>query len=224
MRAGFIMENGKWIMDNGRDKFVGFSFLTSARRPPFSIFHFSFSIVFPFSISLVSPIKFLFILFVFAQIAFAQDDWQEVAPPPIKIISKAEKSQLDAETDVKRRTKLSLELMDARLANAETRAKQEQYREMFDELGGFHGLMDNTLEFLGNSDTNKGKVLNNFKRVELTLRKYVTRLELVRRDLPIKYELYVRKLVKFVREARSKAVEPLFGETVLPDAGSDNEK
>jgi hypothetical protein len=222
MRAGFKVENGKWKMENGRERFVGFRLQAFARRSTFSIFHFPFSIVFPFSSSLISPIKFLFVLFVFAQIGFAQDDWQEVAPPPVKVISKAEKSQLDAETDVKRRTKLSLELMDARLANAETRAKQEQYREMFDELGGFHGLMDNTLEFLSNSDTNKGKVLNNFKRVELTLRKYVTRLELVRRDLPIKYEFYVRKLVKFVREARSKAVEPLFGETVLP--GSDNEK
>ncbi len=171
-------------------------------------------------------IRFYFCLFTFYfLLAFpvaAQDEPQEIAPPPLKIISKAEKSQIDAETDVKRRTKLSLELMEVRLTNAETFAKQEKYREMFDELGSFHGLMDNTLDFLSKSDPNKGKVLNNFKRVELSLRKYVMRLELVRRDLPIKYELYVRKLVKFVREARTKAVEPLFGDTVLP--GNDNEK
>ena len=171
-------------------------------------------------------LNFRFLLFTFAFLialpAIAQDDPQEVAPPPLKIISRAEKSQLDAEIDIKRRTKLSLELMELRLISAETFGKQEEYREMFAELGGFHALMDNTINFLNNSDTNKGKVLNNFKRVELSLRKYVTRLELIRRDLPIKYEFYVRRLVKFVREARTKAVEPLFGDTVLP--GNDNEK
>jgi len=171
-------------------------------------------------------IHFCFLLFTFyfllATLAAAQDEPKGVAPPPLKILAKEEKSQLEAETDIKRHTKLSLELMEARLLNAETLGKQEQYREMFTELGSFHALMDNTLDFLGNSDTNKGKVLNNFKRVELSLRKYVTRLELIRRDLPIKYEFYVRRLVRYVREARTKAVEPLFGETVLPD--NDNEK
>ena len=169
-------------------------------------------------------LNFYFTLFAFyfliALPAAAQDEPQEVAPPPLKIISKAEKSQLDAESDIKRRTKLSLELMELRLLNAETFGKQEEYREMFTELGGFHALMDNTLNFLNNSDTNKGKVLNNFKRVELSLRKYITRLELVRRDLPIKYESYVRRLVRYVREARTKAVEPLFDDSVLPGSNS----
>ncbi len=171
-------------------------------------------------------VNFYLLLFTFAFLlalpVAAQDEPQEIAPPPLKIISKEEKSQLDAETEVKRRTKLSLELMEARLLKAETFGKQEEYREMFNQLGSFHALMDNTVNFLSSSDTNKGKVLNNFKRVELSLRKYITRLELVRRDLPIKYEFYVRKLVRFVREARTKAVEPLFGDTVLP--GNDNEK
>ncbi len=171
-------------------------------------------------------VRFSFFLFPFsfflATLVVAQDEPKGIAPPPLKILAKEEKTQLEAETDIKRRTKLSLELMEVRLLKAETFGKQEQYREMFTELGSFHALMDNTLTFLGESDTNKGKVLNNFKRVELSLRKYVTRLELIRRDLPIKFEFYVRRLVRYVREARTKAVEPLFGETVLPN--NDNEK
>lgn len=160
----------------------------------------------------------IFLLVLFSQINFAQD----TAPPPLKLLSKTEKSQLEAERDVKRRTKLSLDLMEVRLLKAEMLSNQESYRAMFTELGGFHALMDNTINFLSKSDTNQGKVLNNFKRVELSLRKYVTRLEVIRRELPVKYELYVRGLVKYVRQARSKAVEPLFGETVLRD--NDNEK
>lgn len=173
--------------------------------PRRSIYFFSFSAV-----------KFLFVIFVSSQIYFAQDILQDVAPPPLKIMSKEEKARLDAATEVKMRTKLALELMEARLLTAETFHTEEKYREMFTELGSFHALMDNTLDFLEKSDTNKGKVLNNFKRVELSLRKYVTRLELIRRDLPFKYELYVRKLVKYVRDARGKAMEPMFDDTVLP--------
>jgi hypothetical protein len=160
-------------------------------------------------------LKCLLLLFLLCQINFAQDDLE--APPPLKILTKDEKSQLELENRVKQRTKLSLDLMDARLLKAESLSEGEDYPAMFTELGGFHALMDNTLDFLHNSDTDSGKVLNNFKRVEMTLRKYIVRLELIRRNLPMKYESYVRKLTIYVRDARSKAVEPLFADTVLPN-------
>lgn len=151
--------------------------------------------------------------------AYAQPEQQfpDTAPPPLKVISKTEKSQLGALTDIKERTKLALELMEVRLVKAEGLNASEQFPEMFVELGGFHALVDNTIDFLNEKNNNSGKVLNNFKRMELSLRKYITRLELIRRDLPIKFELYVRRLVKYIREARTKAVEPLFDDTVVPE-------
>ncbi len=112
--------------------------------------------------------------------------------------------------------------MDARLAKAETFNNQRQYTQMFDELGGFHALVDDTLNYLHSHDTDSGKVLNNFKRLEMSLRQFAPRLELIRRDLPLRYELYVRKLIIYVREARSKAVEPLFDNSVVSDI--DNKK
>lgn len=144
----------------------------------------------------------------------SQDNSKEV-PPPLKLLSKEEKTALEAQTDLKKRTILTLELMDARLVKAETLKTKEEYSQMFAELGAFHALMDNTLDFLKRNNTGSGKVLNNFKRIELSLRKDITRLELIRRDLPPEYDPYVRSLVKLVREARSRAVEPLFGNTVL---------
>ena len=72
----------------------------------------------------------------------------DIAPPPLKQISKAERSQLDAETDVKKRAKLVLDLMDIRLKKAEELHARQAYTEMFLELGGFHGLVDNSLAFL----------------------------------------------------------------------------
>ena len=149
---------------------------------------------------------------------FAQEDQSEItAPPPLKTISKEEKTQLAAQNGVKKYTKLSLELMDARLAKAENFNNQQQYAQMFDQLGGFHALVDDTLDYLNKHDTDSGKILNNFKRLEISLRQFAPRLELIRRDLPFKYELYVRKLIIFVREARTKAVEPLFDNSVVSD-------
>jgi hypothetical protein len=158
----------------------------------------------------------LFLVHCCSGLAFAQGAVDDVAPPPMRIISKEESSQLEAVKDVKKRTKLALEFMDLRLKRAETLYSQEQYDEMFKELGGFHGLMDNTLAFLDKGNENNRKVLNNYKRFEIGLRELRPRLELIRREVPSNYELYVRNLIIYLRDARSKAVEPLFGDTVIP--------
>lgn len=148
--------------------------------------------------------------------ASAQTDDPDIAPPPLKFVSKEELAELNAVTEVKKRTKMALELMSGRLTQAEALHTKEQYDEMFKQLGGFHGLMDNTLAFLEASDKDNGKVLNNYKRFEIGLREYRPRLELIRRDLPQRYELYVRNLIRYLRDARAKAVEPLFGNSVVP--------
>lgn len=149
--------------------------------------------------------------------AFAQDDEKDAFPPPLKIVSKEEKRQLDAESDVTKRTKLALSLIEARLKAAETFYGREQYREMFDELGSFNALIDKTLDFLSRSNSGSGKVLNNYKKLDLSLRTYLPRIEIIRREVPSQYEFYVRNLAKSVRQARAKAVEPFFGETVVDE-------
>jgi hypothetical protein len=88
---------------------------------------------------------------------------------------------------------------------------------MFGELGAFHALVDKTLDYLDRNDNGGGKVLNNFKRVEMTLRAFLPRLEVIRRDLPERFEPYVRDLAKSVRKARSRAVDPLFSDTVVKE-------
>ncbi len=140
----------------------------------------------------------------------------DIAPPPLRLLSPSEKDRLAAEADVKRRTKLGLELMDMRLKQAETLDAADNFDEMFVQLGGFHGLMDNMLAFLNNSDKDSGKVLNNFKRFEIGLRFFTTRLELIRRDMPLRYEFYVRTLIKYLRATRAKAIEPMFDDSVVP--------
>lgn len=185
------------------------------KRLSVKIYHFSF-----INLSRFFIFSFLFLLAsncphssVYAQ----ENEQRDAAPPPLKIVSKDERKQLEAETDVKKRTKLSLQLIEARLVNAENFNSQKQFAEMFAELGSFHALVDNILDFLNRNDNGKGKVLDNFKRVEINLRLFLPRIELIRRDLPDKYEPYIRDLVKQTRKAREKAVEPLFSNTIVPD-------
>ena len=137
------------------------------------------------------------------------------APPPVKVVSNSERSQLDSKQDLKDRTKLALALMSTRLSKAEELNAKGEFTELYNELGGFHALMDDTLEFLEGAPR-KDKTLDNLKRFEMTLRSFAPRLGLIRRELPSEYDHYVRSLIRYLRDARSKAIEPLFGDTVVP--------
>lgn len=164
---------------------------------------------------------FVVILLVSAAIAQPPSDDDEIdfdpnaAPPPVRAMSDRERSQLDAEQGLKGRTKLALAMMSSRLSKAEEFSAKEENDAMYNELGGFHALMDDTLEFL-ESAPRKDKTLDNLKRFEMTLRGFAPRLALIRREIPIEYDHYVRVLLKYLRDARSKAIEPLFGNSVVP--------
>lgn len=163
-----------------------------------------------------------FIFYLLLSPTFAQETPMEVEPPPLRIISKDETSKLEAEKDVKGYTKLVVLLMEAHLKKAETFSVESQYQEMFIELGAFHSLVDRSLIFLNNHDTDSGKVLNNFKRLEISLRAFLPRLELIRRELPFRYEFYTRKLIVYVRAARSKAIEPFYDDSIVPNIRKGN--
>jgi hypothetical protein len=161
-----------------------------------------FAVPFALSVLCFSPI-----------LASAQDEIPpDASPPPLRQLSKSEKDQLATAREVKERTKLSLMLMDARVKNAEQYLPQERFEMIFRELGGFHALVDDALAYLSTAESDKGKVLDNFKRFELGLRAFTPRLEMIRRDMPPQREYYIRILLREMRDARARAVEPLFGE------------
>lgn len=149
--------------------------------------------------------------------ACAQDDppAYELAPPPLMVMSKAERDKLDAEQGIRKRTQLALELMDARVGLAETANTRDDLNEMFSHLGAFSAIMEDTLAFLKTADPNRGRTLDNFKRLEIGLRRFSPRLELIRRELPLTHEFYVRSLLRQLRDARSRALDPLFDDSVI---------
>jgi hypothetical protein len=141
----------------------------------------------------------------------------DLAPPPLKLVSKDERSKLDLHNDVKARTKLAVEMMTLRLSSAEKFVAAGDFESCYRELGAFHALMDDTISFLANQDGSKGKVLDNFKRLEISLRSFAPRLENLRREAPFKYEDYLRRLIISLRETRGKAADSLFADSVVPN-------
>jgi len=149
--------------------------------------------------------------------SYSQQPDDDEAPPPIKQLSKEEKKSLTELTTAKAHTEVSLDLMNKRIEKAELLNSKGQFEDMFKEIGGFNALMDESLAFLVGQDKDRNKVLYNFKRLDIGLRAFMPRLETIRRDLPSRYDPYVKKLVKFISEAREKALEPMFGNTVVPE-------
>ena len=143
---------------------------------------------------------------------------EDIAPPPLKMLSKTEKAELSAKTEPKDRTVLALELMDARLHSAEKDRTDENFSLMYAELGGFHALMDNALDFLLRSGSGENKRLNSLKRYEIGLRTFIPRLEVIRRDLPASFEPYIKTLIRNVGDAREKAMAPFFSDTVISNS------
>ena len=174
-----------------------------------------------FRLFYVLPLTFFSMFFCAASSINAQEEIipSNLAPPAVKVLSKEEKTALAAVTDIKDRTKLALDLMEVRLKKAEELNSQDSFNALLAELGGFQALMDDTIKFLNRSNNGGGKAMNNFKKFEMALRAFMPRIEVLRRDLPERFEYHVRSLLITVRDTRSKAVEPFFSTTILP---SDN--
>jgi hypothetical protein len=128
-------------------------------------------------------------------------------------ISKDERSRLDAQSDLKDRTNLSLEMMEKRLAAAEKLTTRADFDAMQSELGAFHALVDDSVGFL--NKRGGSKTLDSFKKLEMAFRRFAPRIETIRRELPMRYDDYMRKLQKFLRDARAKAVDPFFSDSVV---------
>ena len=140
------------------------------------------------------------------------------APPPVSALPRADRERLNSKSDIKDRTRLALEMMNERLASAEKLVAGEDYDNLFKELGIFQAVMEDCLDFLHSRGVDRGKVLDNFKRFEMGIRPFMARLENIRREVPFKYEEYLGNLMKAVRDARTRATEPMFSDRIVPKA------
>lgn len=141
-------------------------------------------------------------------------------PPPMKFVSRNERTLLSAARDPKARTRATIELAEARLARAEQLTAAQQFDEACAELGTYQGLVEDALHYL---DAQPKKQRDVYKRFELALRAHCARIEAIRRVTPAEYAVHVKAICECARNARTEALNAFYGETVIRGDSLDDE-
>lgn len=152
------------------------------------------------------------------------------APPPLKLITKEERAQLEQTKDQKDRLRLTIDLANQHLTRAEQLTNQTEYEKAQEEVGMYHALIENSLDTLGALKQDSGKTRDLYKRLELALRAHGPRLTAMRRVTPIEFAVWIKKVEDFARDGRTEALNSFYGHTVLregqknPGAGDNKPK
>ncbi len=142
----------------------------------------------------------------------------------MKYIPAAVREQLRAARDSKARTRLALELAEARLASAEQRTAAQQYDAAAAELGVYQALVTDTLVSLQQTGKTDGKTRDLFKLLEQALYRHSGRIEAMRRETPAEYVGNVRAAFIHTRDTRAAALEAFYSNTVLREAAPEQNK
>ena len=146
---------------------------------------------------------------------------QMPAPPPMKFVSRDERSQLTAARDAKSRVKLSIELAEAHLASAEQLTQQKKFESALEEIGSYLGLIDDAREFLGTMDRDKNSTRDLFRHLDIKLRAHLPRLAVMRRTTPAEYAANIKAAEDHARDARAQALDSFYGHTVLREGANE---
>ena len=146
------------------------------------------------------------------------------APPPLRTISKEERSQIEAPGDGKQRIKLTIEFADVHLTNAEKYTAQNNYESASHEVGTYYALIKNSLTYLATLKRDSNKTRDLYKRLELALRADGPRLTQMRRITPLEFAVWIKEVEDFARESRTEALNSFYGHTVVRDSQKPEEK
>ena len=150
--------------------------------------------------------------------ASAQRADEPTAAPPLRYVPDDVRRQLEGEArDVKARTKLGLQLAEDRLARAATASNADHFEECTNELGVYEAIVADTIRYVQSSGRTGNKLRDTFKRIELTLRGHVPRIETLRRGLPEAHAVYAKATIEFVRVQRDQALSSFYDDTVIPE-------
>jgi hypothetical protein len=142
---------------------------------------------------------------------------QQTAPPPLKIITRAEREQLTAARDDKARVKLTIELAEVHLTNVENQTAIQQYDGASSEIGKYWALIEDLLNYMKTLGREGNRRRDLYKRLELALRAHSPRLNAVRRTTPAEYAVWIKEVETFARDSRTEALNSFYGNTVIRD-------
>ncbi len=148
---------------------------------------------------------------------------QMPAPPPMKFVSRDERSQLNAK-DAKSRIRTTLELAADHLAKAEAFTSQGKFDQASEELGGYLGLLDDARSFLATMNPSKNSTRDLYVHFEIGLRKLPPRLAVMRRSTPADYAGNLKAAEEYTKDTRSEVLDKFYGHTVLREDVNDSKK
>jgi hypothetical protein len=144
----------------------------------------------------------------------------DISPPPLKTISRVERSQIDDADGSKSRVKITLALAETHLTNAEARTSQNDFVGASAAVGRYGALIADVFAFLKTNKPDSNKTRDLYKRVELALRAQGPRLTAMRRGTPAEYSVWIKEIEDFARNGRTEALNSFYGQTVFREANT----
>ena len=133
----------------------------------------------------------------------------------MRLVSRAEHSELSATNNPKARVKATITLAEAHLARIETLTDQKEFEEASAELGSYLGLIADLRSFLASMDADKGSTRDLFRHMEITVRAHLPRLAVLRRSTPVTYATHIKVAEEYIKDTRAAVLDSFYGGTVL---------
>ncbi len=137
------------------------------------------------------------------------------APPPFKTIPQAERAQIEQTRDSGKRLKMTVDFAVVHLTSAEQHTAQGNYDNAAAEVGMYHALIEDALEFLSTIKRDSNKARDLYKKLEMALRAHGPRLTNMRRTTPLEFAVWIKKVEDFARDGRAEALNSFYGHTVV---------
>jgi hypothetical protein len=182
----------------------------------------------PIGVRLASGLGVLLLLFVCADVRVLPQEELLVpslpAPPPMKFVPRLERAQLSGIQDAKSRVKASITMAETRLLRAEQFTIDQRFISASSELGVYQAIIEDVLRFLGLQKTDSNKTRDLYKRLEIQLRLHALRIEAMRRVTPKAYAVHIKSAWDFSDNARAKALNAFFSDTVVRQRSTESDK
>lgn len=172
------------------------------------------------STQLLLLLTILYVPFVSGQESPVQD---QAAPPPLKIITREERAQINESKDPKARVRTTLDLAVLRLGEIETQTSARDYPTALASAGRYRALLEDVFGYLKTMKADSNKTRDLYKRIELALRAHGPRLSAVRRGTPSEYSFWMKELEDFARNGRTEALNSFYGHTVFREKPTEQQ-
>ena len=139
----------------------------------------------------------------------------DISPPPLKTISRADRSQIDDADNPKDRVKVTITLAETYLASAEQHSSQSDFAAASTAIGRYWALLEDVFGFMKTLKLDSNKTRDMYKRVEMTLRGHGPRLTAMRRSTPAEYSVWIKEIEEYARNGRTEALNSFYGHTVF---------